>query len=173
MIRQLGHHGGCSILTSFRLQRPHCPTEVVTVHREERDRAMDPPVLREAIGLPHLPRVPVPVRTVVTLHERYVHRATRARFGQRRLHRRHGAEDHPRRHLHHAALLPGLVHRGIVQTRRRHLVRLPRPPRLAGPRRHHLGTDRLQDRPLTGRILVARDQLLPPPIQPPLAAPHP
>ena len=91
---------------------------------------MNPPVLREAIRLPNLPRVPVPVRTVVTLHERRVHRPAHLRIGQRRLHRRGGPEDHPPHHIHHSALLPRLVHRGVIQLRRRHLKRLPRLPGL-------------------------------------------
>jgi formaldehyde-activating enzyme len=38
---------------------------------------MDPPVAREAIRLPDLPRVPVAVRAVVPLHDRRVDRAAR------------------------------------------------------------------------------------------------
>ena len=110
---------------------------------------MNPPVLREAIRLPNLRRVPVPVRTVVTLPERRVHRPAHLRIGPRRLHRRGGPEDHPAHHIHHSARLPRRVHRGIMQLRRCHLERLPRPPRLAGPRRYHLRAERLQDRPRT------------------------
>src|SRR6202521_2248159 len=129
MISQFCHHSWRSILTRFRLQRPHRPAEVVTVHREERDRAMNPPVLREAIRLPHLPRVPVTVGTVVPLHECRVDPVAHPRFDQRRLHRGGGAEDHPRHHIHHPAFLPSLMHRGIMQPRRRHLLRaFPRPP---------------------------------------------
>src|SRR4051794_9087147 len=117
---------------------------------------MNPPVLREAIRLPDLPRVPV--RAVVTLHERRVDRPAHPRTGQRRLQPRGGAEDQPRRHLDHPTLLPRLVHRGIMQPRGGHLVRAPRPAPLAGPRRHHLVTERLQDRPLIGRVLVGLDQ---------------
>src|ERR1039458_3091148 len=65
MIRQLRQHGWCSILVSIRPQRPHWPAEVVTVHGEERDGAMNPPVLREAVGLPRLPRIAVAVRALV------------------------------------------------------------------------------------------------------------
>src|SRR5271157_4697872 len=128
MIGQLRHHGRCLSLAAPRLQGPHRPAEVVTVLAEEGCRPMNPPVLREAIRLPHLPRVPVAIRAVVPLHERRVDRAARHRIGQRRLHRRGGAEDHPRCHIHHPPLLPRLVHRGIIQPLGRHLVGTPRSP---------------------------------------------
>ena len=55
---------------SFLPQRPHRPTEVVTVHREVRHGFMYLPVLREAVGLEYLPPVAVAVGSVVPLHER-------------------------------------------------------------------------------------------------------
>src|SRR3954451_12563184 len=133
MVGQLRQHGRGPSLAPLLLQRPHRPTEVIAVLAEEGRRPMRPPVLREAIRLPHLPRVPVAVRPVVPLPELCVVRPARRRGGQRRLHRRGGAEDHPPGHLHHTPLLPRLVHRGIVQSRGRHLVGTPRPPRPAGP----------------------------------------
>jgi hypothetical protein len=155
-----------SSLAALHLQGPHRPAEVVTVLAEEGRRPMRPPVLRGAVRLPRLPRVAVAVRPVVPLHERRVDRPAGRRCGQRRLHRRDGPEDHPRRHLHHPPLLPGLVHGGIIQPRGRHFVRAPRPAAPAGPRRHHLFAERLQDRPLVGRIFVGRDQPRGPAAQP-------
>lgn len=126
---------------------------------------MNPPILREAVRLPRPSRVAVAVRPVVPLHERRVDRPAHRRRLQRGRHRRRGAEDHPRLHRHHPPLLPRLMHRRIIQPRGCHLVRLPRSPRPAGPRRHHLLAERLQDRTLIGRILVGRDQLRGPAFQ--------
>src|SRR5438309_7955 len=67
MIRQLRGHRRCPLRARTGLERPHRPAEVRAIHREECHRAMDPPILREAIRLPRLPRVSVAVRTVVAL----------------------------------------------------------------------------------------------------------
>src|SRR3954468_3279325 len=76
MIRQLRGHRRCPLRARTGLERPHRPAEVRAIHREECHRAMDPPILREAIRLPRLPRVSVAVRTVGPLHERDVDGAT-------------------------------------------------------------------------------------------------
>src|SRR4051794_8583555 len=43
------------------LERSYRPTKIIAVHREIGHRLVTPPVLRERVTLPHLPRVLVPV----------------------------------------------------------------------------------------------------------------
>ena len=89
MIGQPGRHRRRPLLPLALLvplpQRPHRPAEVVAVHREVGHRLVHPPVLAEPVRLPRLPRVAVPVRPVLPLHERRVDRPAHRRRAQRRL----------------------------------------------------------------------------------------
>ena len=164
MISQFCHHSWRSILTRFRLQRPHRPAEVVTVHREERDR--DEPTSPSRSNTSSAPSAHFRLRSVPLC------RSTNAVLIL-------WLTPDLTNTASTAAAVPKITCVTTSTTRPffRVLctvanaappappVRLPRPPRLAGPRRHHLGTERLQDRPLIGRILVGRDQLRSPAAQ--------
>ena len=56
-------------------QGSHRPAEVIAVHREIGHRLMHVPILGEAVGLPHLSSIAVPVSPVVPIHERCVDRS--------------------------------------------------------------------------------------------------
>src|SRR5262245_9359219 len=65
-----GHRGGArppAALGVLLPQRPHRPAEVVAVMDKGRDRLVRLPLLREAVGLPRLAGVAVPVGPVVSL----------------------------------------------------------------------------------------------------------
>ena len=129
---------------------------------------MNPPVLTERVGLPHLPGVVVPVRRVLTLQERGVDPPADPRLSQGRQDRRHRAEDHPGEDLDDPALLPSLLDRGIVQPRWRDLLRDHASARpAAGRGRLTLPVGR-QDRRLVGRVGVAGHQPQHTPSGPPL-----
>jgi hypothetical protein len=120
---------------------------------------MHRPVLRECVRLSHLPPVVVPVRRVLTLHERGVDPSARLRLRQHRLDRRHSPEHHAGHDLDHPALLPTLLDSGVVHPRWRHHLRLHLASRLARRRRLNLLAVGVQQRRLVRGILIAGHQI--------------
>ena len=78
MVSQPGRHCRTSLLPTARLvldtERSHRPTEIVDVHRQIRHRFVMPPVLAETVRLAGLSGVAMPIRRVLTLHERRIDR---------------------------------------------------------------------------------------------------
>ncbi len=131
----------------------------MTVQAQIGDLLVIPPVLRESVGLPSLPRVAVAVRRVLPLHERRVDRPTDPRQAQRQPHRRHRPEDDSGADRDDPPLLPPLRDHGVAQARRRGLVRGLGAARLRGAWRGDRVAVGVQDRRLVGRVVVAGHQV--------------
>ena len=117
------------------------------------------PILAEPVRLAGLPGVAVPIRPVLTLHERRVDRPAHPRHPRGRDRRSHRPEDHSRGDRHHPTLLSCLLHHGISQALGRDLVRGPGASSLAGPGRRDRLPVRLKQRVLVGQIAVGGDQV--------------
>lgn len=136
----------------------HGPAEVVTINGEIRVRFMNFPILREAICAANFSRIPIAIRSVVSLDKSRVYLSARFRLLQSRLHARLIAENHSLLDLNNTPIFAGLMHNRVVQIRRRYLVGGLGPPALSRPRRRHLFTIRLKNGRFVRPILIACDQ---------------
>jgi hypothetical protein len=123
-------------------------------------------VLRERVGLASLPRVLMPIRPVVPLHERRVDGRARRRSLQSSNQQAEHAEDQGPHHLHDVAFLAPLPHGRIALLGRDDLHGLGRSARPRTLRPGLLHAVDLGDRRLVWGVLVAGDQQVGPPSGP-------
>src|SRR3989475_5234674 len=163
MVCQACGHGGCTLLPrsigDSHTQCPYRPAEVITVQGEIGHRLMHVPVLREAVTLTHLTGVAVAVGAVLPFDKRGIDGLTHPRLCQGGQHCDRRAEDHPEVNLHDSALLPSLVHGGVLQLRGGYLVRGLGTPGLARAGRHDLGAIGVEDGGFIGGIFVTGEEI--------------
>ena len=136
-----------------RAERPRRPTTIGAIEGQARRRLARRPTPREAVGLPPLPRVAVPVGQGSPLRGRDLDRAARRRGLRRRGPRGGRPEGRPDGDLDPPPRAADLGRRRVAQRRRRHLARGPRRPAAGGRRR--LDPVRLEDRRPARSVLVA------------------